>query len=193
LETPDALTPTDQALLERIAKGDRRALGIFATRHQGSVLRYARSLCRSEEQAEDALQQTFVDVLRGAASWSGRGPVRTWLLTLTRNAVYRGARRRSGEPAHFVPLQELGELAGWGADPETLAGGSLDRDRLRSALAGLSGASREVLVLRELEGLSGPETATLLGLSLAATKSRLHRARLELAAALRPEEVTDGP
>ncbi len=182
----------DETLLARLADGDRDALGELVSRHQARILRYARSLTRTPEQAEDALQQAFVDALRGAGTWSGKGSVRGWLLTLTRHAAFRQARRRVGEPEHFVPLAELGVAAGWGADPETALDQALAVGRLRAAIDDLNPQSREVLVLRDLEGLSGADTAELLGVGLAAMKSRLHRARLELAARLR-EEVPDGP
>lgn len=184
----------DAALMARVATGDRAAQGELVHRHQAAVLRYTRALCRDEAQAEDALQQTFLDALKGARTWSGQASLRGWLLTLARNAVYRGARRRVGEPTSFVPLEELGLRAGWGADPAARTAQAHDRARLLRALDRLAPASREVLVLRELEGFTGPETAARLGIGLAATKSRLHRARLELAAALRAHpEVTHGP
>jgi predicted DNA-binding protein (UPF0251 family) len=82
-----------------------------------------------------------------------------------------------------VPRDELGVQAGWGSDdPETLAMAAERRDVLRAAFDALDQEAREVLTLRDLEGLSGEVTAALLGVSLAATKSRLHRARMSLAA-----------
>ncbi len=86
----------------------------------------------------------------------------------------------------MVPLEELGLQAGWGCPPWTNSFvESLERrDTLEKALGRLSADEREILVLRELEGLSGDETAAVLELSLPAMKSRLHRARLRLAAVL---------
>lgn len=185
---------SDAALMVRVAARDRAAQAELVDRHQAAVLRYARALCRDDAHAEDTLQQTFLDALRGASTWSGAASLRGWLLTLTRHAAYRGVRRRAGEPDHFVPLHQLGLQAGWGADPEARATAAHDRARLLTALDRLAPASREILVLRELEGFTGPETAARLGIGLAAAKSRLHRARLELAAALRlPPEVPHGP
>ena len=83
-------------------------------------------------------------------------------------------------------MEELGLQAGWGGPPfsETFLETLARRDVLEKALARLSPEEREVLVLRELEGLSGKETAELMELSLNAMKSRLHRARLRLASVL---------
>ena len=85
-----------------------------------------------------------------------------------------------------APLPELGEAAGWGSEsPEAEVLRAERRARLARALDALAPEDREVLVLRDLEELTGEETAAALGLSLAAMKSRLHRARLRLAAQLR--------
>lgn len=178
--------------MEAIARGDRNALTALVERHEAMVYRYARSLTPDPAAAEDAMQQAFLDVMKGAGTFGGRSSVRTWLLTVTRHAVFRHARKRAGEPDQHVPLEELAGLAGWGADPEELAHRASDRARVQRALDALSPASREVVTLRDLEGLSGEETAQILGLSLAAMKSRLHRARLELSAVLRTE-ACDGP
>ncbi|MEO0604379.1 MAG: RNA polymerase sigma factor [Myxococcota bacterium] len=177
----------DAALLARVAQGDRDALTDLVVRHEAQVFRYARSLTHDPVAAEDAMQQAFIDVMNGAATFRGTSTVRSWLLTITRHAVFRNARRRAGEPEYHVSLDELASVAGWGADPEALAGRASDRALVARALDTLDSLSREVVVLRDLEGLTGEETARVLGVSLAATKSRLHRARLELAAALRKE------
>jgi len=114
------------------------------------------------------------------------------LLTIARRAVYRLHRRREGEPSDFASIEELGQKAGWGSeDPETEMASLQDRALLRHALSRLPATYREVLVLRELESFSGNEVASMTGLSLAAVKSRLHRARLALTAAVK-EEVSGG-
>lgn len=177
--------PTDITLLAQLADtGDRGALAELVRRHQDAVFRYCRSLCQDTASAEDALQQTFLDLMRGASSFQGQSSFRAWLFTLARNAVHRGARLRAGEPRDHLPLDELGVMAGWGESPEQAAARHLDQRRLSSALETLPPRSREILVLRDLEGLSGPEVSELLHITLAAQKSRLHRARLELAAEL---------
>lgn len=89
-----------------------------------------------------------------------------------------------------APLVELGVAAGWGEvrDPEARVSAMEDHARLHRALDALSPADREVITLRDLEGLSGPEAAQVLDLPLASLKTRLHRARLRLLARLREEE-----
>lgn len=176
----------DSELVRRIAAGDRTALAHLVERHEGAVFQYARSLARDRPTAEDAMQQAFLDAMRGAHTWRGTGSVRGWLLTLTRHAVYRSARRRSGEPAAYEPLAELAVRAGWG-DPEATMDRQWSLERLRRALESLEPEQMEVIVLRDLQELTGPETADILGVSLSAMKSRLHRARLALTAAVHAE------
>lgn len=144
---------------------------------------------RSDEVAEDALQEVFVGVWRGARGWRGEHSGRVWLYALARRQAARTWRRRVGEPADPEPVDMLAHQAGFAADrdPEALVGAMEDVERLHRALGRLSDVDREVLTLRDLEGLTGPEVATLLELDLAAVKTRLHRARLRLLAELHGE------
>lgn len=186
----DAGTPGDGdvVLLARTAAGDRRAFEHFVERHQAAVYRYARTLVGRPEDAEDVLQQTFLAAWRGAAGFRGDASGRTWVLTVARHAAHRYRSRVAPEPADDPSLEELGLRAGWGGpSPERLAMAAEERARVVAALASLAPADREILTLRDLEALSGDETAALLGITVAAMKSRLHRARLALAARLTTE------
>ena len=179
---------TDIELARRAAGGDREAFTTLVVRHQASVFRLARLMARTREEAEDVLQQTFLSAWQGASGFRGESSVRTWLLTIARHAALTRRTRVAREPIDPTPIDELGIRAGWGGpDPEQLAVAAEQRDRLAVALAALVPDEREILTLRDLEGIPGDEVATMLGLSLAAMKSRLHRARLSLAAAVRGE------
>lgn len=173
----------DVEALAQVARGERRAMTRLVAQHRDAVFRYARTLCRDDALAEDILQDTFLAALRHAGDFRGEGSVRGWLLSIARSRAFTAQRRRSGEPARFEPLDTLGIEAGWGS-PEAMEA-LARKDALHRALGALEPEDQEILTLRDLEGLSGPEAAELLGLSLAAMKSRLHRARLKLAAALR--------
>ena len=178
-------SPTDAHLLAQTAQGDGAAYAELVSRHQAAVYRYARTL--AGDGAEDVLQQAFLDGMRGAHTYSGGASVRTWLLVLARNAAFRGRRLRAGEPKITLPLHELGVIAGWGEDPEQETARHLDAERLRRALTEVPAVNREVIVLRDLEGLSAAEVSEVLGVQISAVKSRLHRGRLQLAAAVRQE------
>lgn len=184
---PGPLSPGDAELLAQTATGDRPAFDRFVERHQAAVLRLLRAGAASEADAEDAFQEAFIAAWRSAASFRGGITARGWILTIARNALHRQYRRRVGEPADFVPLDDLEREAGWGAEdpPDALFERLEDRASLERALGDLAPADREVLVLRDLEQLSGDETVAVLGITLRAMKSRLHRARLRLAAALK--------
>ena len=178
-------TISDQDLIARVAEGDRRAFELLVERHAAAVLRLATALS-DPATAEDAMQQTFLNVYQHAASFRGDASVRTWLLTIARNAAFRLRGKTRREELVEEPLMQLGLDAGWGSDdPEAIAIAAERKGALRKALALLSAEDREVLILRDLEGLRGSEAAEVLGIGERALKSRLHRARLRLAVALR--------
>lgn len=182
---------TDSELLQRTAGGDREAFSRFAERHQAAVYRHACYLAERREDAEDLLQETFLAALRAAGQFRGDASARTWLFTIARNAWLRRARPQAAAGGEEMDLESLAASAGWGSqNPESLAMLAQDRQRLERALARLGEGEREVIILRDLEGLSGEETAAVLGISLAAMKSRLHRGRIELAARLRGGAVS---
>lgn len=157
------------------------------------MYRFALRLTKDEALAEDVLQDTFLVAMRGLGGWRGEGSFRGWLYAVARSRVLMARRRKAGEPESFESqeslesLEVLGLQAGWGSpmDAEALAARVQQQSVLEAALAVLDPADREVLVLRDLEGLSGEEAAQALGLSLPAMKSRLHRARLRVVAAVK--------
>jgi RNA polymerase sigma-70 factor, ECF subfamily len=177
---------SDDDLITRSARGDPRAFERLVERHAPAVLRLARAMSANDAAADDVVQDTFLSAFRAAGTYTpGRAAVRTWLFAIARNAARRARRGRRETPVEEETLVELGVAAGWGAPPSD----SPDRhDALARALASLEEDDREILVLRDLEELPGDAAAALLGIGLAAMKSRLHRARLRLLAALRAEE-----
>ena len=182
--------PSDAALLAATVDGDTAAFDRFVTRHASHVHRFLASLGVRDADADDAMQDTFVSAWRGARGFRGDGTARAWLFTIARNAVRHAARRRVGEPDRFAPLEAAESLdaialaAGWGSAEEA---GAADRAQLvQGALQ--QAPDRETPVWRDMEGLSGEEPAAALDLTLPAMKSRLHRARLRLAAIVRTLE-----
>lgn len=176
----------DAERLERSAAGDRRAFERFVVDHEGAVLRYIRTLTRDPAAVEDALQETFIAAWRGAGTFRGEASARAWLLSIARNAVRRQYRRPAGAPESFEPLDAVAVRAGWGRDPDEAW-----TDRIAAAQVvergfdTLSPEDREILVLRDLEGFENQEVAEMLDLSLAAVKSRVHRARLRFMESVR--------
>ncbi|MEM9069294.1 MAG: sigma-70 family RNA polymerase sigma factor [Myxococcota bacterium] len=184
---------SDADLAHAAQAGDRRAFDQLTRRHAAAVLRLAKALTGNAALAEDVTQQAFLAAFRGIGGFRGDASLRTWLLTITRHTAYRMRAKHAKERPVDEPLAKLGEDAGWGSpDPETLAILAQRRTLLKRALDSLSASDREVLVLRDIEQVTGPEAAAILGLELRATKSRLHRARLRLAAALRTLRADEG-
>ena len=176
----------DAERLERAAAGDRGAFERFVVEHEGAVLRYIRTQTSDPEVAEDALQDTFIAAWRSADTFRADGSARAWLLTIARNAVRRQYRRPAGAPETFEPLDGEAVRAGWGRDPdEEWTDRIAARQLVERAFAALSSDDREVLVLRDLEGFGNEDVAEMLGLSLAAVKSRVHRARLRFMESVR--------
>ena len=183
----------DERLLDRSARGDTAAFGDLVLRHGPALLRLARAYAADDASAEDIVQQALLDALRGAGTYRpGVSSVRTWMFAIARNVGRRSTRRAREVPTSAPPEPELihlGLSAGWGAPDERLERAETATELAR-AIASLSSRDREVLLLRDVEGLSGEATAELMGIGLAATKSRLHRARLRLMSELRRSDAT---
>jgi RNA polymerase sigma-70 factor, ECF subfamily len=177
--------------MNRVASGDQVAFRLLVDTYRDRLFRFARTLARSDALAEEALQQTFLAAYQSAANFRADSCVKTWLFTIARNAIFK-AKHKAGLVVEAAVEADLGGLvergmhAGWGAEsPEDLVSERESREQLTLALDKLPAEHREILVLRDLEQLAGDEVANLLGISLSAMKSRLHRARLDLACELR--------
>jgi RNA polymerase sigma-70 factor (ECF subfamily) len=170
---------TDEELLRRSAASERGAFEQLVARHGGALLRFAVRTCGSESDGADALQEGLLAAWRGAATFRGESAARTWLYQIVVHACRRGARRRAGEPNRHEPLEAAAALPSGGGVVERVAARQVG-SAIERALAEMAPDAREVLLLRDVEGLSGPDASAALDLDLAAMKSRLHRARLEL-------------
>lgn len=173
---------TDEQLMAALVGGEESAFDVLVARYRGRLYHIALAITGDAATAEDVLQETLLAVYRSASTFHGVA-FRAWLFTIARHQAARTHRRPVPIPVDDEALASLGEAAGWGASDD------LDETDLQAqlahALAGLEAPDREILVLRDLEEHSGQETADALEISVQAMKSRLHRARLRLAAALR--------
>lgn len=182
----------DLKCLARIAAGEASALEELLGRHAGGLSRFLRKLTDDPSAVEDALQEATLSVWRHAGTFRGETTPRAWLYTVARNAMMRQKRGKRPEPVDDASLEDLGARAGWGDQrsgariEKTLA----DRESLRRAFDSLGEEHREILMLIDGEELSLKEAADALGLSLAATKSRLHRARLSVMGTI-DKEIAD--
>ena len=183
---------TDQELVEAARAGNGRALEQLIGRHQARIYRFGLRMCRDPEDAKDVVQETLIAAARTIREFRGSSSVSTWLYTIARSFCIKKRRRSKFAPAEIESLEarEPGEEATQLADPsrpadESMAGRQLEA-ALDSAISSLEPMYREVLVLRDVEGLTAPEVAGVMGLTVEAVKSRLHRARVAVREAVAP-------
>jgi RNA polymerase sigma-70 factor (ECF subfamily) len=183
------MDPTDSELLSAARDGDRAAVEALLERHQRRVFRFGLRMCGEEERAKDVLQETLLAAARGIREFRGASSVSTWLYTIARSFCVKARRTSKFAPEHVASLD-----GGAGAlqvpdarrSPEDDVAGRQVEAALRDAIGALDPIYREALVLRDVEGLSAPEVAQVLGISVEAVKSRLHRARLAVRERLAP-------
>jgi RNA polymerase sigma-70 factor (ECF subfamily) len=199
---------SDLELLRSAGGGDDDAFHALVDRHAAMLFRVAQSLTRNRADAEDLLQETFVGAYRGLKSFAGRSSVKTWLVQiLTRQAAKAWHRSRHHRNARSI------DAATDGAGDESNGGGGgrgrYDDDRsltspsptaavdrrldVMAVLKTISAPHREVLVLREIRGLSYEEIAQVLEVPRGTVESRLSRARAEFRATMTKGEGADPP
>lgn len=182
----------DAALLERARGGDRRALDDLLGRHQRRVYRFGLKMCRDPEDAKDILQETLLAVARTVKDFRGASSVSTWMYTIARSFCIKKRRRSKFAPAEEASLEarapglEARQVADPGRGPDEALAGRQIETALEQAIGALDPMYREVLVLRDVEGLTAPEVAEIMGLTVEAVKSRLHRARVAVREAMGP-------
>ena len=174
---------SDEDLLQAARKGDAESLEALITRYQPRVLRFGTRMCGDREDAQDVAQETLLTMARSVRDFRGESSVSTWLYTIARSFCIKKRRRSKFAPAHPISLdapegEHLQGLPDLGPSPERAAYGHEIGAALEASIEALDPGQREVLLLRDVEGLSAPEVGTVLGLSVDAVKSRLHRARL---------------
>jgi RNA polymerase sigma-70 factor (ECF subfamily) len=177
------MTTEDTQLLMRAKDGDRGAAQALLERYEARVYRFALRMCATPEDARDVLQETLLAAYKGLATFRGEASFSTWLFQVARSFATKARRTRVGEPAHVDSLDapEVRALAQSESEsPYERARGGEVGAVLRAALAALPADYREVLLLKDVEGLSAEEVAEVVGEKVPAVKSRLHRARLEL-------------
>jgi RNA polymerase sigma-70 factor (ECF subfamily) len=172
--------PTDEALLAALQAGDEQAVGKLLERYAPAVYRFGAKMCRDPEDAKDVMQDTLLAAARGLREFRGGATLSTWLFTIARSFCIKKRRQRVGTPSEIVPLESESprRIPATDPQPDEAAGDRQIGAALDAAIHQLEPVYREVLVLRDVEGLTAPEVATVLGIGVDAVKSRLHRARI---------------
>ena len=184
--TTDYAVFTDADLVTSAQGGETRAFDELVRRYRDKVYRLAFKILRNEDDASEALQDAFLSAYRGLKNFKAESTFSTWLFRITTNASLMKYRKRRDNVVSLEQSQnpsdgaEALQLPDWSTQPldELLDGET--REVMEEGKAQLDEDLRTVFILRDEEGLSNAEVAEILDLSVAAVKSRLHRARLRL-------------
>lgn len=157
--------------------------------HQPRLRAVCRRMCGPDDDPDDVLQDTYLEIVRHLAGFRGDSSFMTWATAVARSQLNRHRRRHRRhllrDDAIDAASRSYPALLGRSErEPELQACADSLRATLLEALAELAELDREVFVMRELEGMTAPEVANALALSVPAVKSRLHRARRSLRANL---------
>lgn len=193
--------PPDVELIARLRSGDEIAFGAMVAAWSPSLHRLARSFVKSDSLAEEVVQETWMGVVKGLARFEGRSSLKTWVFTILVNR----SRTRGVREARTVPMSALGDDEHGPMDPDRFGAGgtwadppfawraqSADAivetrqamDVLEEALAGLPTRQRQVVTLRDIDGIEATTVCNLLEISESNQRVLLHRGRSKLRAAL---------
>ncbi|MFN0156841.1 MAG: RNA polymerase sigma factor [Bacteroidota bacterium] len=185
---------TDEKLIAAAAGGDKSAFSALVKRYEETVYSFSYKVCRDKQKAEEALQDTFVNVYHKLGSFDGKSKFSTWLYSIVTNNCLMKRRRRKlddlleslDDPPENNDGTLTRQIIRWDETPADVLIKKEFQSHLDKAVLKLPVEYRLVFVLRDLEGTSGEETATILGISEEAAKSRLRRARAFLRTELAP-------
>lgn len=172
----------DNEAISRVLQGDYEAFEQLVEKYQGRMYRHLRKMVRDQQQAEDLLQETFLNAYKGLAGFKGSSSFSTWLFRIASNNALMFLRKHRPEGVEYddeiktdspfltaspefmnTPLEILLSMEG--------------RGKIEEAIEDLPVLYRSAIVLRDVEGFTLAEVAEIMESSVAAVKSRLHRAR----------------
>jgi RNA polymerase sigma-70 factor (ECF subfamily) len=206
----DRLTPgttpsqalDESGLIRRLRAGDEDAFAALVERHHASMVRVALGYVRTRQVAEEVAQEAWLGVLRGIDTFEGRSSFRTWLFRIVINrAITTGIRERVHVPVDESELEQdngrFGQDGWWATPPAHWADEAVDRlvapelaARVRLAIEALPQQQRQVVTLRDVEGLSSMEVCELLGISEGNQRVLLHRGRGRVRAEIEQEMLS---
>jgi len=178
--------PGDPELVARAKAGDAEAFGVLVERHESKVYGLCLKMLGNPEDAEDCLQEVFIKAFEALPRFREEARFSTWIYRIATNACLMRLRKRKLETVSLDQPVDLGDgsvtrdVEDWSADPAADVMTDELGDVLTEHINELEPDNRIVFLLRDIHGMSTGDTATVLGLSVPAVKSRLHRARLFL-------------
>jgi len=196
---PSTVAKEDEHLLVAAARaGDAAAFEELVNRYEKKIFRLTMNITRNREDAEDAMQDAFMKAYSHLDRFEEDSRFYTWLVRIAANeALMRLRKRRPNQLSLDEPIESEDDfipqqIEDWGPSPEQRFAQTEMRDILRNVIEDLPPDFRIVFLLRDVEGLSTEETAAAVGISEAAVKSRLLRARLKLRKKLDTQFRQDG-
>jgi RNA polymerase sigma-70 factor (ECF subfamily) len=182
-------TSSDEALIARIAGGDRLAMQVLFARHHVRMYRFVLRLVRNEATAEDLISDVFLDVWRQAGKFEGRSAVSTWMLSIARFKALSALRRRPEQELDDETAQAIEDHAD---DPEVALAKKDKGSVLRQCLTRLSEEHREIVDLVYYHEKSVEEVARIVGIPEATVKTRMFYARKKLSELLKEQGIDRG-
>ncbi len=191
----------DAQLMERFKSGDAAAFGDLVQRHRKAVFHFCLRMLRERTAAEDAMQEVFLRVVRGAKKWEHQAKFSTWLYTIARNhcidAIRKASYRKTASLDQSLNQgEEQGPTLGDrvadedAISPDRGAASIRLRGALADAIASLSQEQREVFVMRQYSGMPFKEIAEIVGVSENTVKSRMRYALEHMRGKLKKAGVT---
>ncbi len=180
---------SDEALIGRIASGDRLAMQVLFARHHVRVYRFVLRLVRDESSAEDLISEVFLDVWRQAGRFEGRSAVPTWLLAIARFKALTALRRKPDEELDEEKAEAIEDQSD---DPEVVLAKKDKSAAIRKCLSGLSAEHREIIDLVYYHEKSVEEAAEIVGIPENTVKTRMFYARKRLAELLKAAGIERG-
>ena len=171
--------PDDDELIARYVDGDARAFDLLVDRYERRVYAVALRMTGNPEDARDVVQEVFLSAMRALRRFRGEAKLSTWFHRVTINAALDVGRKRSRRPV--TALDAVPDRASDDPGPDEAAEMAARAQAVHAALARISEDHRSVIVLHDLQGLDYAEVASALDVPVGTVKSRIHRARAELA------------
>ena len=177
-----AVTDTDRALVDRVAKGDRAAVRLLFMRHHARIYRFVARQTGSEMMADDIANEVFLELWRQAPNFEGRSEVSTWLLGIARFKALSMLRKKKED---WIDDDDAAEIADSADTPEVVTMKEDKAAALRRFVNALPEEHRTVIDLAYYHGQSVTEIGEVLGIPVATVKTRMFYARKKLGEALK--------
>ncbi|MDZ7698457.1 MAG: sigma-70 family RNA polymerase sigma factor [Deltaproteobacteria bacterium] len=176
---------TDAQLIEAFKAGSMAAMEAIVNRYEDRIFTFGLKMCGQLQDAEDIMQETFLNAFRYLDGFRQETKLRNWLFKIASSACIKKRRKKKCEPDHELSLDAFPgngknttyQIPDWSNDPSSAVMRGEMKQIMDTAIQALPHKNKLVFNLRDIEGFSTKETADILGISVESVKTRLHRAR----------------